>query len=415
MIHLDGRTLEGGGQLVRIAVALSALTGKSVNISHIRGNRKGKKGLKRSHLAAVQFLAQLTGSSVSGAEVGSSSLSFYPVRSPLNDTGGRPIYGGLEVKGDIGIELPTAGSVFLVFQAIYPYILYAAAGTTRLTLTGGTNVSFSPSFDYISQVLVPNLAALGLPSLAVHLEKRGWATGPVSLGKVALEIEPLGAQDRSRLQFPQIDLSRFERGRVTRIDLTVLAPDDPLEGETQTIRELIESEAHRRLRTRLATLPPWVCVHGSGRSDSFFERGEDAMLINTHESEPTRHPSQIYLLLVAHTSTGFRIGHDALWAGMKAGKRQTTRRDHAGPAAVAVTNLVETCVDEFIRELYDPQLQPDPATALRRPCVDETMRDQLVVFEALGGKTTDGQVEDERFWSLHTLTAQWVCRQMLEE
>ncbi|KAI9036506.1 putative RNA 3'-terminal phosphate cyclase [Aspergillus affinis] len=427
MIHLDGSTLEGGGQLVRIAVALSALTGKPVNVTNIRGNRHGKKGLKRSHVAAVQFLAQLTGGSVSGAEVGSSILSFYPAQ-PLSSRDG-----GSRVQRDVQIELPTAGSIFLVFQAIYPYLLFACESPRRLTITGGTNVSFSPSFDYVAQVLMPNFSRLGLPPLAVNLEKRGWAVGPTSLGRVTLVIDPLGAQDRQCPRFPPIDLAQFQRGQVTRVDITVLGPDDPLEegpsratnghpgrraerptGDdqdrppdySQTVREFIERETHRQLRKRLGRLPPWICTRRSDESD---------VPVRTHGSESTSHPSQIYLLLVAHTSTGFKIGHDALSGATKTGERRSKRRDVANRAATAAQSLVDACVDGFIRELHDPQLQPDSVTALRQPCVDEKMRDQLVVFEALGGKPGDEQREDERYWSLHTLTAQWVCREMLEE
>jgi RNA 3'-terminal phosphate cyclase (ATP) len=44
VVELDGRTGEGGGQLVRIAVGLSALTGTPIRIHHVRGNRGGGRG-----------------------------------------------------------------------------------------------------------------------------------------------------------------------------------------------------------------------------------------------------------------------------------------------------------------------------------------------------------------------------------
>lgn len=43
-IELDGRTGEGGGQLVRVAIGLAALTSQSVKITNIRGNRPSVKG-----------------------------------------------------------------------------------------------------------------------------------------------------------------------------------------------------------------------------------------------------------------------------------------------------------------------------------------------------------------------------------
>jgi RNA 3'-terminal phosphate cyclase len=38
-IVLDGRTGEGGGQLVRLAIGLAALVGQPIRITNIRGNR----------------------------------------------------------------------------------------------------------------------------------------------------------------------------------------------------------------------------------------------------------------------------------------------------------------------------------------------------------------------------------------
>jgi RNA 3'-terminal phosphate cyclase (ATP) len=47
LVRIDGRTGEGGGQLVRVAVALAALTGTPIQIDNVRGNRsrgKNKRG-----------------------------------------------------------------------------------------------------------------------------------------------------------------------------------------------------------------------------------------------------------------------------------------------------------------------------------------------------------------------------------
>lgn len=43
-IELDGRTGEGGGQLVRISVALAAVTSQPIRITHVRGKRSGGRG-----------------------------------------------------------------------------------------------------------------------------------------------------------------------------------------------------------------------------------------------------------------------------------------------------------------------------------------------------------------------------------
>ncbi|KJJ32324.1 putative RNA 3'-terminal phosphate cyclase [Aspergillus flavus AF70] len=474
-IHLDGRTLEGGGQLVRIAVSLSALTGRPVIIDHIRGNRSGKQGLKGSHLAAITYLARVSGSSVVGAELGSTSLSFYPraVQMPRDRDHER----GGAIESHINIALRTAGSVFLVFQALYPYMLHAGANSPiperqiTLSIVGGTNVSFSPSYDYVAQVLVPNFARVGLPHLSVQLIKRGWGSGPFSLGKVTLIADPLtlcedGNKAGSSPQFPPIDVAQYQRGTISQIEITILAPDDPfprstergvhgkgrnrrpggtqsrkhmsraggnsdgLPNATLTIRQFVEDEIFRSLCKGLGKLPSSVFTSGLSSSSAAVqhphtESDDNDIPINIHTTEATHHYSHVYILIVAHTSTGFRVGHDALFGvNGDPGARQARHKSRNGPeeAAMVVKNLVEQCVDGFLEELYDPRLQQGSTPVDREeypPCVDKYSRDQLAVFEALGRSASQpsddggGGKEDERYWSLHMQTARWVCEEML--
>jgi RNA 3'-terminal phosphate cyclase (ATP) len=53
LVKLDGRTGEGGGQLVRVAVALAALTGTPLRIDNVRGNREGKRGGGEHYYSSV--------------------------------------------------------------------------------------------------------------------------------------------------------------------------------------------------------------------------------------------------------------------------------------------------------------------------------------------------------------------------
>lgn len=509
---------------MRNALALSALTGRAVSIHNIRGNREGKKGLKGSHLEAVKLLTKVTEGEVAGAELGSLSLRFVPQKRhrvsddidgdectehTVTGKGSHPrslqLLHPKSIQPEYAIRLPTAGSVFLVFQALYPYLLYAGTlrgRPIRLSLTGGTNVSFSPSYDYISQVLVPNFARLGLPPLSVQLQKRGWATGPVALGTVTFIIHPLelpysgernrmadGATEDKRREtgldpaasprFPSISLAKRHRGRITKIDVTILAPNSSISGADRsskevsdgkgdgrrsdtarnfhhekpstpmqdrpvdlgqkrnpdtnagnqhestsapvgTTRRYIQTETFEHLHEKLKSLPESTFDTRFSPSQDPAEQNEPTVPITLHTTESTSHRSQVYILLVAHTSTGFKLGHDALFG---TNKGETMGKKGRGKASSTteqpLQRFIKRCIDGFIEELHNQSRE-----GKRASCLDVYMRDQVVVFEALGRlhpywncdrtiQAEEGEEEDEARWSLHTQTARWICKEIL--
>ncbi|PGH07256.1 hypothetical protein AJ80_08042 [Polytolypa hystricis UAMH7299] len=573
MLHLDGSTLEGGGQLVRNALALSALTGKSIKISKIRNNRKGSTGLKASHTAAVNFLAQVCGGTLVNAYVGSSQLTFYPegsqpevdVRpkkqkkgkaasksSTANGTTEKDVEGlqdSLEdlhispalpvappAKPEYNIRLQTPGSIFLIFQAIYPYLLYSGAFTDtgspddsaariiKVKITGGTNVSFSPSYDYVSQVLIPNFAKLGLPKLSVSLSERGWCTGKIRLGTVSFEIEPLSTkpvvaeESKDGLQepdkgdigseqaeesksipgvspsppcFPFMNLASHDPGRITQIDITILAPDFPIDepmthgkppgysakglskqrhrsskdldhppwepeideptaddsshqdqiyddeegpdapSSSQTIREVLEEYVFRSVSRAFGancSPQPTPTIDGSTSSSE-----ELAPLVKIHTSERTHHITHIYVLLTAHTSTGFRLGGEALGLHSintdgapidrhKRSKGKSKSRGKSGNSNKSSPSGVPDDIHDRLQNMVDrclAGLLAETENGRARRCLDVYMRDQVVVFQALGKLTenTDATCrpldEKDEELSLHTQTAIWVCDQVL--
>lgn len=78
-IHIIGDTLNGGGQLVRLALGLSALIRKPLYLDKIRANRPGNGGLKSQHVAALNFLRDVTEATVVGGFKGSDSVEVsYP-------------------------------------------------------------------------------------------------------------------------------------------------------------------------------------------------------------------------------------------------------------------------------------------------------------------------------------------------
>jgi RNA 3'-terminal phosphate cyclase (ATP) len=171
IVEIDGSHGEGGGQILRTALALSAILRKGFTIHHIRSNRKNP-GLQAQHLKALEALARITEAHTEGIKFGSQRVSFFPHKI---------------LPGDYQWEVRTAGSVTLLLQAIL-LPLCLTHGTSRLTLAGGTHVPWSPPFHYLSEVLLPTLKLMGVATDAT-IEKWGWY--PRGGGKIQLKINPI--------------------------------------------------------------------------------------------------------------------------------------------------------------------------------------------------------------------------------
>jgi RNA 3'-terminal phosphate cyclase (ATP) len=155
-VHIDGRNGEGGGQILRTALTLSAICGVPLFIHHIRGNRK-RPGLRPQHLIAVNSLATITRAGVQGAAIDSHELFFEP----------EGIY-----EGNYSFHIGTAGSTGLVLQAIIPVLLFGNI-SSRIHITGGTHVPWSPSFHYLRDVFLPFLKGMG-GDVNVEIDTWGW-------------------------------------------------------------------------------------------------------------------------------------------------------------------------------------------------------------------------------------------------
>jgi len=161
----------GGGQILRNAVALSAVTGRPVRVENIRASRP-KPGLRPQHLLGLTAAADLCGASLTGAAIGSREIEFHPQQ--------------IRPRRDWRLDIGTAGSITLVLQCLLPALARAPA-PSGLTLLGGTDVPFSPPIAYFSDVFVPALAEIG-PSVAVTCEMRGFY--PKGGGQVRVEVKP---------------------------------------------------------------------------------------------------------------------------------------------------------------------------------------------------------------------------------
>ena len=170
MIDIDGSQGEGGGQILRTALALSMITGESVRFSNIRAGRK-KPGLMRQHLTSVQAAAEISQADVSGAAIGARELIFKP---------------GSIRAGDYFFAIGTAGSTSLVFQTVLPALMLAD-GPSQLSFEGGTHNSMAPPYDFLAEVFLPVLQKIGL-RVDTQLERCGFY--PAGGGRWTASIQP---------------------------------------------------------------------------------------------------------------------------------------------------------------------------------------------------------------------------------
>lgn len=338
------------------------------------------KGLKAQHVASIEWLVKATDAEVTGLSVGSHTLEFRPRLKPSQLTERR-------VRIEASSE---AASTLLVLQAIFPFLIFAGTAgdePVEVELSGGTNVSWSLSFEYLDQVLLPTLESRFGVRVERELRARGWSTGTLQRGLLWLRIRPL-ALGRT-LQLTDAAKQSYGAGdlEVKAIDVSILAPAHMLE----TLQNALVRD--------LGILFPDVDVQIKTIEDS----GKD---------------SRIYALLVARSET-LRWGRDILTSAPKKGKGRDKLTD----------NISKKVCKELYQEVETGGV------------VDEFLQDQLVIFQALAdGETSfprdnygpaaslekgmDNLTVDDRRrkdkthepfgqGSTHTTTARWVVSELL--
>jgi RNA 3'-terminal phosphate cyclase (ATP) len=175
MILIDGAQGEGGGQVLRAALTFSILSGEGIHLTNVRANRRNP-GLAPQHLAGVLAAAKICSAEAHGTYVGSTEVAFTP--------------GGLAIPGEYRFDVSklagqgSAGSVTLLLQTIL-LPLALAAGSSRLTLRGGTHVAWSPPVHYLEWALFPALRRLGVEA---EIELKTWGWYPEGGGEAEVTI-----------------------------------------------------------------------------------------------------------------------------------------------------------------------------------------------------------------------------------
>lgn len=174
MIDIPGDYLEGGGQILRTALALSCITSKPMRIFNIRQKRPNP-GLKPQHLYTLKALSCVFGAKTKGMELNSREITFIPSDNLI------------QLK-TFEIDLKTAGSIGLALQPIILVAAFKSNDTICFNLKGGTCGLGAVPIDYYANVLFPLLGRSGLKT-NLEVLKRGYY--PKGGGEVRLEIEPI--------------------------------------------------------------------------------------------------------------------------------------------------------------------------------------------------------------------------------
>lgn len=359
-IILDGSTLEGGGQILRNAVAFSALLGKSVTIEKIRNGRT-PPGLKNQHRVGLELASRIASAELLNAKNGSRSITFRP--------------GQLAVPAEYSADAVTAGAVMLMFQISLPILLFSPApaepsGST-LTLHGGTNAIQAPQIDYTKHVFLPFVQHhLGVPPIDLTIVKRGYF--PKGGGSVSATIPPLYPGQKLR------SFRLLERGKVKSIKgvahfskLPTSVGSEMVRGAVKTLRKA----GYRALdpqEAEITGIPP----------------GEKDIVIDI---QPMREPNSIAV------AGGSGI---VLWAEFENGD------SWIGGSAVGQKQKIPEDVGKEAAENLLKGLEGGG-------CVDEWLQDQIVIFMALADGLSEvrcaaGELE------LHTRTAIWLAEQLTE-
>lgn len=243
-------------------------------------------GLKSQHVSAIEWLAKATQAEVSGLVVGSRTLEFRPVVPPtaVKD---RKIVITAESRG---------ASTLLILQAVFPYLLFSGndnGDPIELEIHGSTNPSFSPSYEYLDQVLLPTLEERFGIVVERQLKQRAWTVGPLGQGAIWLKFQPLSPGQTLKLVKPWDDKSQpGDLNKMKQIDVSILVP--------HAMREPVEN----------------AMVEYLGAA---FPEAEINFIVN----EDSGHDARMYVLAVAHSESGLRWGRDFLY-DRSAKKKQVT-------------------------------------------------------------------------------------------
>lgn len=249
MLEISGGYGEGGGSIVRIAVALSAVTGKPCKITNIRAKRRNP-GLQAQHSTAINAVAKLCGAEVKGNEIGSEEIEFYT----------KEIRGG-----SLSLNVGTAGSTALVLQALMIPAMHCASNLD-IKIVGGTLNRWAPSIGYLQNVALGILRKMGYKG-EIILRRHGLY--PKGGGEVEAKISPSSL----------VPIELVKRGKPMHVFGSCIASKDLVKAK---VAERMQKYGRQRLFKEFQIVPEikadYVDAHSTGGGCDFFVLYENSII-----------------------------------------------------------------------------------------------------------------------------------------
>lgn len=342
LVSIDGGSGEGGGQLLRVSMALAALLRRTIRIHSIRANRR-LPGLRNQHLGTVELAREVSGGRLDGAHLNSTALTF-DARHATASAGKL----GEDGRVQFAAESRTGGSVALMVQGVLPIALFGRA-PVDMALKGGTHVAFSPAIDFMQVPLRDLLSRFGA-QVGIEVKQRMFNPGSRSLGLVELSVEPLD----TALAPVDLSVASSEIARVfTRVSVMGPAATEPLAQQYVDTLETALTEQLAPPSASSALDMDWdIVVERSVADAGASSANPKASRQGKHHKSRGQEKTAVSVLCVAHTSTGgiLTTSHtEAFSTAAQAGVASSSLADHvAKELAAYVRNAV--CVDEHLAD-----------------------------------------------------------------